>query len=369
MRKKRSTRRKKRSARRIIDAAHVKLSKDQANWALQYNENIRKMIEAVADKKVVRNGQFVFFAAFDGTNNDMNELKGNFQSTNVGQLWDQYLEKMNEKKRADPSLHGNYYAGLGTENKPWTETWAPAAVTKGVIKIAEKAYDDFAKAAAEWLKKNKQPVTVVVTAFSRGAASAVIFSQLLCKNRLVGDSGKVLLNPDEAKVSAGVLFDPVLTGVKGNMAFPSNVKNVVAIKALSEFRTMFRAVDYSQQRDIVKTFGMYGNHCDIGGGYDNGLSAVSLEAATRFLQKLGLPIKNVPPERRLDRKKIRIHKEETDKDDAEIWSADQDWFSFETDVRQSDRDVLIKRASKTAAGRQSFTLYDGKRIFIPPLTR
>jgi hypothetical protein len=337
---------------------HWELSSDQALWCLQHNENVANMIEDVADKGAVPNGAFVFFAAFDGTNNDktdLDEWSTTPYSTNVGQLWDQY----EEKQKTDPRLHGKYYCGLGTRGKPWTETWSSTAVTRGVVKTAEDAYADFTEAASGWLKvrKNRGTVTVVVTGFSRGGASAAIFSQLLYKNGLVDGSRKVLRKPGKVCVPAAVLFDPVATGVDRNLAFPPNVKSVVCIKALNEFRTMFRAVDYSKQRPTVKTFGMYGNHCDIGGGYDHGLAAVSLEAATRFLQKSGLALSDVPYERQLipDQRKYRgtgkkrrgadricIHREEAEKDDSQLWSVDQPWLNFETNLRLWDTDVVIK---------------------------
>lgn len=360
-------------ARKKAEPSSVALSSDQNAWCLEYNQHVGKLIVEGAEAEAVPQGRFVFFAAFDGTNNDRDSLGDNCQSTNVAQLWEQY----EEKQATLDYLKGRYYAGLGTGEKQWTETWHPTAVTKGVIATAENAYEDFANSVSEYrkLKKRAGPVTVVLTAFSRGVASAAIFSQLTYEKGVVDPAGKVLVKPGKVPVAAAVLFDPVVTGVKGNQAFPPNVSNAIAIRALSEFRTKFRAVDYSPQRGIVKTYGMYGNHCDIGGGYDNGLAAVSLDAATRFLQKSGLPIADVPAERELipdpgkKRKRkagkrrcpdqVVIHREESDQDDRVKWSTDQNWFSFEADARLTDSDVVIKPATGA-----SFELYDGRRIKV-----
>lgn len=363
----------------------IDLNRQQTENILGHNLMISKIIVDGADKEAVPKGKFVFFAAFDGTNNDKDGKrdKETPYSTNVGQLWNQY----EEKQKTNPRLHGGYYPGLGTKEKPWTGTWAPAAVTRGVIKTAKEAYENFAREASDWLaemakkklkKKPKKPamtVTVVLTAFSRGAASAVIFSQLLYRNGLVDPSNKnkPLIKPGKVGVTAGVLFDPVATGVKGNLAFPPNVTNAVAIKAMNEYRTMFKSVDYSKQTDIVKTFGMYGNHCDIGGGYDNGLGALSLEAATKFLQRSGLPINDVPYERERipdERKHARGKKRKRVADKVVVHSEQDTWDVYEEDgwmypdKRQFDTKVLIKPASTTAAGKQSFMLYDGKSIFV-----
>lgn len=319
----------------------IKLNDEQIHSI--YEENLKKSqeIERAAQQGAVPKEKFVFFAAFDGTNNDMNELSGDFQSTNVGQLWDQYKIGMGK------NLHGGYYPGLGTTGKPTKETWLSPAVTRGVIETAEKAYMDFAREASAWLKDNPgETVAAAFAAFSRGAASAAIFSQLLHKRGLVFPypSANVLIHPGNAKISAGVLFDPVATGVTENLAFPSSVKNVVVIKALNEYRHLFKAVNYSKQKDRVTTIGMYGNHCDIGGGYDNGLAALSLEASTQFLRKSGLTIHDVPNNRKCIQNKIAVHSEEYDQYGNKSWDVyNEDGFSFD-DYRLYDTALLINPA-------------------------
>lgn len=339
----------------------------QAADSLAWNLAEAKKIAAAA-KKVVTKGKFVFFAAFDGTNNDRDNLQENVQTTNVGQLWQQF-----EGKDGDlPNASGLYCAGLGTRTDPWTESWLPSAVTTGAIRKAKLASDTFKRAATDWLqiKANKGPVKIALTAFSRGAASAAIFSQMIYRdvyrNGLVDDAGKVLLKPAQVAIVAGVLFDPVVTGVQGNQAFPPMVKNLVVVKAMNEYRVVFKAVDYSPLGSMVKTFKMYGNHCDIGGGYDNGLSAVSLAAATRFLQKSGLPVADVPPERQRESDEIAIHGEKFDAYGNQLWdyTADGDrvqGFSYE-DWREFDDSVVIKPAAAGSGRKQHFTLYDGAVI-------
>lgn len=340
----------------------IVLNDTQIKAILDANMETCQECEDAAQQGVVPKEKFVFFAAFDGTNNDTSDLSGDFQCTNVGQLWNQYKIGMDE------NIHGGYYPGLGTNGKPTKETWLPPAVTIGVIETAKKAYIDFAREASDWLKDHPgEAVTVVLASFSRGVASAAIFSQLLYKRGLVlpYPSGEVLIQPGEANIVAGVLFDPVATGVEGNLAFPPNVRNVVAIKALNEYRQLFKAVDYSKQKDVVTTIGMYGNHCDIGGGYDNGLAALSLEASTQFLRKSGLTISDVPNSRKGVPNKIAVYSEEYDDYGNKIWDVyHEDGFSFE-DLRLFDTNLLIRPASRaTASGSRGFTQYDGARITI-----
>lgn len=340
----------------------IQLNESQRQAILDANLAQIQACEQSARRNAVPKDRFVFFAAFDGTNNDMNDLGGDLQGTNVGQLWNQY------PAAADGPFCGGYYAGLGTRGRPTRETWLPAAVTVGVIETAKKAYIEYARAASAWLEAHpRTPVTVVFTSFSRGVASAAIFCQLLYKRGLVlpYPSGKVLIKPGQTKIAAGVLFDPVATGVHGNLAFPPDVGKVLVLKAMNEYRHLFKAVDYTKQKDLVTTLGFYGNHCDIGGGYDNGLAATSLQAATRFLQKSGLAVSDVPAARRLAQGEVAVHSEEYDGNDNRIWDVyNRDGFSFE-DQRLFDGKLEISPASRpNAAGSRGFTMYDDSRVTI-----
>ena len=133
---------------------------------------------------VVQDNQFVFFAAFDGTNNNREDLSysGDPQSTNVGELYDQFFAA----RQQNQNFGGNYYPGPGTEGTLTASSWLPPQVTQQVINTATQAYNDFARQASEWLDTNPGgSVTTMVTAFSRGSASAAIFSQILFEKGLV----------------------------------------------------------------------------------------------------------------------------------------------------------------------------------------
>ena len=106
-----------------------------------------------------------------------------------------------------------------------------------------------------------------------------------------------MIAPEKISVSAGVLFDPVTTGVRSSVAFAPVVTNVIDIFAMNEYRHLFLSTNYRKVEGI-KTIDMVGNHCDIGGGYDNGIGAITLGAATKFLNECGLPINSVPRNRR-----------------------------------------------------------------------
>ena len=262
-----------------------------------------RTIADAAEVGTIRSNQFVFFAAFDGTRNDMKDVKlsGNSLDTNVAQLYQQ-ADKM-VKANPEGNLRTGYYRGHGTEGSLVASAWLPVKVTQETINTAQKAYEDFSRQASDWLKIHPNgEVTTAITSFSRGGATAAVFTHMLYRDGLIDPKTKeVLIPPGQVGVSAGVVFDPVTTGVEANVAFAPNVRNTVVPQAQNEYRSLFKAADYAGHAGMT-TAPVTGNHCGIGGGYDNGLSALYLEAATIFLKKSGLAIADVDPSRRFDAK-------------------------------------------------------------------
>lgn len=316
---------------------------------------------ALAAKFNITPDQFVFFAAFDGTNNDeaKNVAPGEVGGTNVWELSQQVSDTSNVVSR--------YYPGPGTSAALAHSSWLPAAVTQQVIDAAEAAYRQFSDSAAAWIKNHPgQPVSIALTAFSRGSASAAIFSQLVYERGVIDkdDNNKVLIPPGQVGVAAGLIFDPVTTGVDANLAFAPNADNIVVIKALNEYRGMFQASNYAQPG--VSVIGMYGNHCDIGGGYDYGIGAISLQAATQFFMNAGLTIAPVRWNRVFNNNNqpidaaINIHTEQFDSNKQEMWSvSNTDGFSV--------NDVRIPYSGfrdEYAAPGEKFTLYDDRGVTV-----
>ena len=302
----------------------VELNARQKKAVKDTNRQQAQAIDDAARTGAVPTNAFVFFAAFDGTNNDLKN-RASPQNTNVAQLWLQCSASAEWGAR----VRGQYYPGPGTKGTLTLSSWSYPQVTEQVIRTAENAYNDFKREAKDWLQAHPgSPVTAVLTSFSRGGASAAIFSQMVYDRGLIdpADPGKVLIPPGKVSVSAGVLFDPVMTGVTVDLAFAPNAGNIVDIFAVNEYRYEFKAADYSKQRGMV-TIRMLGNHSDIGGQYDNGIGAQSLGAATRFLMKSGLPLSGVDPERVFTNEQLNIHDEGRNPDGTEIWS---EYASFST---------------------------------------
>lgn len=290
------------------------LTPEQINLALQQAQAI-----ANTATPVVQPNQFTFFAGFDGTNNDRNDLaqSGDPQMTNAAQLF----EQVDSTRSLNRNLGTGYYAGPGADGTlPASEVLSPL-VTQQVINTANRAYNEFAFQAAEWLDTNPGgSVTTMVTAFSRGGATAAVFSQLLYEKGLVDPrSGAVLIPPGQVGISAGLIYDPVDTGVNGNLAFAPNVENITVIRAANEYRYLFRAADYSDQPGIT-TLDFTGNHCDTGGCYDNGIGALTLQGGTEFFRNSGLTIADVPLLRQFDpTRPVVVRSEGVDEFGNRVW--------------------------------------------------
>jgi len=269
----------------------------------------------------VKSGQFVFFAAFDGTNNNRIDLplSGTFQQTCVAQLF----EQVDAQRRDDGQLKTGYFAGVGTGDERGGFDARTSNPTVYIVATAEAAYKVFAREASAWMDQTKPdlfvPVTVAVTGFSRGAGTAVEFARLVNDRGLVHD-GRMLIPPGIVRVAAALLLDPVYTGIERDLTLPPNMTgHVVVVRAKHEYRYLFRAAEYSGD-SRVKTVEVHGNHGNIGGMYDNGIGALVLQGATGFFRACGVPIADVPQERRFDPgQPARIYSEGVDRRGHRQW--------------------------------------------------
>lgn len=272
--------------------------------------------------------QFVFMAHFDGTNNNKDdlELSGSKLSTNVAQLYAQ----MKTDSDRNPNFESNYYRGVGTD--PGLEGTLEASIrpSRDMRETADRAYADFQKQATDWLKDhpNANPaesLKVMATGFSRGAGTAAVFSQMLHERGLSDPAtGEVLVPPGQLGLAGAMVFDPVTTGFDRNSAFSPESRNITVVQAQNEYRTLFKGVDHSGHPN-ASVVPVIGNHCDVGGGNDNGIAARVLEAATTWMKKAGVPIAEVPPERRFDGSASVHHERDLPKTAETVQTARAPW--------------------------------------------
>lgn len=336
----------------------VVLSDTEIDAICNANETACKSIPV--DQRITDATSFVFFAAFDGTNNDKDNVPRGELSTNVGQLWTQY-QRQNRSSGSQNRFGGGYYKGPGAPGTLSESSWLPPQVKEQVILTAENAYHDFCQQASS--HGDTSTVVVVLTSFSRGGASAAIFAQMLYERGLIHPATKTaLVPPKQVAVVGGVLFDPVMTGVNTTLAYPPNVSDLLVLRALNEYRYLFYGADYSKYPEsAIRTKNIYGNHCDIGGGYDNGIAGLTLATATEYLKSLGLSIGSVPPERQYVRSQVCVHTEEYDNYGHKIWDvSNEDGFSFADYRHMTD---VGSPASPDINEKMRFLVFNGDVVY------
>jgi hypothetical protein len=243
--------------------------------------------------------RFNFFAAFDGTNNDQGNLKlsGDPHPTNIGNLDRQASRSVSE------NFQKAYYPGVGTGGDQGNVVSAGPNPTPAIDAAAEKAYQDFSRAAQTYLKQNPgatpADLGASVTGFSRGCAAAVRFAHLVNDRGLVAPDGTLVAQPGSIPITGMALMDPVATGVQGETGIPANVRGqVLVVQAEHESRSWFRPLDYSDDPRVT-TVKHPGNHVGVGGGYDrDGTAANVHEGVTAYFQRRGVPLADVPAEQR-----------------------------------------------------------------------
>lgn len=242
--------------------------------------------------------KFTFLAAFDGTNNDENNLKlsGSKLSTNVSQL------RTQARVANSDALKSGYYPGVGTGGDRGGLVNAAVLPTPAIQATAEKAYGEFRLAALDYLRQNPDAtpadIGTATTGFSRGGASAIRFAQLVHERGLTDSDGQVIAPPGSVPITGMALIDPVARFVDAPMHIPPNVRGpVLSVIADHETRTDFRPL-YHVDDPRVSLVHHPGNHVGNGGGYDShGTAASVLEGVTGYFQQRGIAIADVPPER------------------------------------------------------------------------
>jgi hypothetical protein len=165
----------------------------------------------------------------------------------------------------------------------------------------------------------------MATGFSRGAGTAAVFSQMLHERGLTDPAtGREIVPPGQLGLAGAMVFDPVTTGYDRNSAFSPESHNITVVQAKNEYRVPFKGVDHSGHPG-VSVIPVTGNHCDIGGGYDNGIAARVLEASTAWMKKAGVPIAEVPPERRFDGRATVHHERDLPKTTETAQAARSTW--------------------------------------------
>lgn len=270
---------------------------------MQRLATLRQTMIGSARKTAVDSRKFQFFAAFDGTNHDKDNLalSGSPLQTNVANL---FAQAQRAKTAGDIAFHAGYYRGVGTGGEMGGPLQAASAPTDAVNAAAEKAYAEFAEAAINYLKSNpdarSSDLGIAAAGFGRGGPTAVRFAQLIYARGIQDPSGRQWMPPHSIMIDALGLIDPVNHLVTSDTGIPLNVKSILQVNAEDERRTDLR-VQKHMTNSRTTTIWLPGNHEGVGGGVDNnGTAANVLEGLTGYFQHRGYQLAEVPADKKFD---------------------------------------------------------------------
>lgn len=227
----------------------------------------------------------VLAALFDGTRNDRDQVGRDSPPTVVAYIQDQ-LEKGQVLSR--PAA---YYAGVGTRGNRLYRLF-DSAIGHSAGTIAQQACDRMLGDMHEIM--DAQPdaeIRVFVAGFSRGAASARHFMNLLER----GCTDRRRHGPPVPFRAYAILFDTVATGQRQHLdlRIPAAADHVIHYRSLDERRILFRPVlDDTLGGGIggrrIQTIPLPGVHADSGSGYPQGVGKHYLALIDSVLFQMGL---------------------------------------------------------------------------------
>jgi hypothetical protein len=231
----------------------------------------------------------LFKVAFDGTMNDRTRVPSSERETVVASI----------ARRID----ARYFPGPGMQN-PYFINLADGAFGYSSASIAERAEEEFFAQANAWLEEERDTeVRIFVTGFSRGAAIARHFMNLVARDWPQRMQGR----PTPPHFYA-MLFDTVSTGQTDSLALslPPSLDYLVHFVAKDEPRFLFAPVFDREVADdpdrITKTFNLWGPvppqrvnliqlpgaHSDVGSAYDRGIAVLYRSLSEQLLYEMGL---------------------------------------------------------------------------------
>lgn len=243
--------------------------------------------------------------AFDGTGNDASVDPN---PTNPAKLHEAFAGQ----KTYVRGVMTNSEEGLGAAIGKTVE----GGTGEGMQNRIEQGYAAVVAQVNEAKRLNPDAeVSIVVTGFSRGAATARQFVNVL------NDRGIPNTNPDKKgpenfgppRVGALVIFDTVDSHATKVAAetIPPNVDNVLHLVSRDEHRPSFpltTALDPKRPDPRVTEITLPGAHSDIGGGYPNPYSNISRDMAYDYMEKAGVQLKpRTEPRARLNDSNYRLH--------------------------------------------------------------
>lgn len=237
----------------------------------------------------------IYKVAFDGTLNDRERVPSDERETIIARI--ATLVRANK-----------YYPGVGMQGEG---TDMQDALTGGSsTRTAEVARNKFFEQAKRWLSEDSEAeIRVFVTGFSRGAATARHFMNIVSKewDELSFRASQLAVGNSSSLRFYVLLYDTVATGQQGQLALslPSRVDYAVHFIATDEPRSLlFRPtvdIDADASPTDAEYFGdgptppkrlnnlyLPGAHSDVGASYPEGVGNLYVLLTEQFLYMMGL---------------------------------------------------------------------------------
>jgi hypothetical protein len=293
--------------------------------------------------------------AFDGTGNDASVDNYQTNPAQLHQLFDgnkTYVRGVGTNATSGIAASGGNLAegarGIGMENR------------------IEQGYDAVVAQVNEAKRLNPNAeVSVVVTGFSRGAATARQFVNVL-NERGIPNADRAKGGPANfgpPRVGALVIFDTVDSHDTATAAetIPPNVDNVLHLVSRDEHRPEFpltTAVDRNRPDPRVTEIALPGAHSDVGGGYPNGFSNIGRDMAYDYMARAGVQLKpQTEPRADVSDPNLRLH------------DSSMHWFDSARDNELgAGARVLGGVTSANSRGRDVGQLETGRRVIRPSST-
>lgn len=222
---------------------------------------------------------------FDGTRNDMQHIEKGGRQTVIANI------RNGLEEGGKLSLPARYYPGVGTSGSRFHKIF-DAALGLSTASIAERACEETIKDVRKLQEQDPDvDIRVVVSGFSRGAASARHFMNLV-EQGCPSSKGS---QPASHVHFYALLYDTVATGQRKHLqlGIPGSADQVVHFVSLDERRIFFKPVfDAHPDKRRIFTIPMPGVHSDVGVGYKHGIGLQYEAITASILYQMGLSSKD-----------------------------------------------------------------------------
>lgn len=222
----------------------------------------------------------VLVVLFDGTRNDREQVGVDERPTIIAHIRD----RLSEDSQND--LTFAYTPGTGTSGNKLVRLWdsATGVSAAGRAEVAcRKALEDIERIRS---READADIRVLVSGFSRGAASARHFLNLLERSCQKDNPAH-----DPGIRSYALLFDTVATGQRNTLllGIPSSTDSVLHLVSMDERRMFFRPdLDEPTNDERIRTIPLPGVHSDVGDSYLEGVGGEVRQYVDALLARMGL---------------------------------------------------------------------------------